>query len=158
MLPPGSATLCNRGFCLKQTGVYRADVFDLFPGTFQTVEMIPRNPGTWLLHCHVTDHVHAGMEATYTVLPREGRTAAERGSRTGRALGTGSGIARASRRVGRGWRPGRCRSQPQRRCSGAGAAQALRVNGLLLQLPVSEIQMTDLYSKIILRETGCFCT
>lgn len=73
MLPPGSATLCNRGFCLKQTGVYRADVFDLFPGTFQTVEMIPRNPGTWLLHCHVTDHIHAGMEATYTVLPREGR-------------------------------------------------------------------------------------
>lgn len=61
-------------FVLKQTGVYRADVFDLFPGTFQTVEMTPRNPGTWLLHCHVTDHIHAGMEATYTVLPKEGRT------------------------------------------------------------------------------------
>uniref|UniRef100_A0A672VBQ4 ferroxidase n=1 Tax=Strigops habroptila TaxID=2489341 RepID=A0A672VBQ4_STRHB len=42
--------------------VYRADVFDLFPGTFQTVEMSPENPGTWLLHCHVTDHIHAGME------------------------------------------------------------------------------------------------
>ena len=55
---------------LKQTGVYRADVFDLFPGTFQTVEMIPQNPGIWLLHCHVTDHIYAGMEATYTVLPK----------------------------------------------------------------------------------------
>ncbi|PKU38524.1 ceruloplasmin [Limosa lapponica baueri] len=54
-------------------GVYRADVFDLFPGTFQTVEMTPQNPGTWLLHCHVTDHIHAGMEVTYTVLPKEGR-------------------------------------------------------------------------------------
>lgn len=60
-------------FVLKQTGVYRADVFDLFPGTSQTVEMTPQNPGTWLLHCHVTDHIHAGMEATYTVLPKEGK-------------------------------------------------------------------------------------
>ncbi|XP_027747661.1 ceruloplasmin isoform X3 [Empidonax traillii] len=61
----------GHSFDYKQTGVYRADVFDLFPGTFQTVEMTPRNPGTWLLHCHVTDHIHAGMEATYTVLPKE---------------------------------------------------------------------------------------
>ena len=25
--------------------------------------------GTWLLHCHVNDHIHAGMMALYTVLP-----------------------------------------------------------------------------------------
>ncbi|XP_040469618.1 ceruloplasmin isoform X2 [Falco naumanni] len=61
----------GHSFDYKQTEVYRADVFDLFPGTFQTVEMTPQNPGTWLLHCHVTDHIHAGMEATYTVLPKE---------------------------------------------------------------------------------------
>ncbi|XP_068001032.1 ceruloplasmin [Melanerpes formicivorus] len=61
----------GHSFDYKQTGVYRSDVFDLFPGTFQTVEMTPQNPGTWLLHCHVTDHIHAGMEATYTVLPKE---------------------------------------------------------------------------------------
>uniref|UniRef100_A0A8B9TGF8 ferroxidase n=1 Tax=Anas platyrhynchos TaxID=8839 RepID=A0A8B9TGF8_ANAPL len=63
----------GHSFDYKQTGVYRADVFDLFPGTFQTVEMIPQNPGIWLLHCHVTDHIYAGMEATYTVLPKEGQ-------------------------------------------------------------------------------------
>lgn len=45
----------------------RADVFDLFPGTFQTVEMVAGNPGTWFLHCHVTDHIHAGMETTFTI-------------------------------------------------------------------------------------------
>ncbi|TFK05327.1 TRAF3-interacting JNK-activating modulator [Platysternon megacephalum] len=61
----------GHSFDYKQTGVYRADVFDLFPGTFQTVEMFPKYPGTWLLHCHVTDHIHGGMEATYTVLPKE---------------------------------------------------------------------------------------
>lgn len=47
--------------------MHRADVFDLFPGTFQTVEMVAGNPGTWLLHCHVTDHIHAGMETTFTI-------------------------------------------------------------------------------------------
>ncbi|KAM9542400.1 ceruloplasmin-like [Guaruba guarouba] len=61
----------GHSFDYKQTEVYRADVFDLFPGTFRTVEMNPQNPGTWLLHCHVTDHIHAGMETTYTVLPKE---------------------------------------------------------------------------------------
>lgn len=34
--------------------------------------MVPRTPGIWLLHCHVTDHIHAGMETTYTVLPNKG--------------------------------------------------------------------------------------
>uniref|UniRef100_A0A3B4GTK6 ferroxidase n=1 Tax=Pundamilia nyererei TaxID=303518 RepID=A0A3B4GTK6_9CICH len=48
-------------------GKPQANVFDLFPGTFQTVEMVAGNPGTWLLHCHVTDHIHAGMETTFTI-------------------------------------------------------------------------------------------
>uniref|UniRef100_A0A8C4SAP0 ferroxidase n=1 Tax=Erpetoichthys calabaricus TaxID=27687 RepID=A0A8C4SAP0_ERPCA len=59
-------------FTYKDGKRYRGDVFDLFPATFQTVEMVMSNPGTWLLHCHVSDHVHAGMETVYTVLPRKG--------------------------------------------------------------------------------------
>ncbi|XP_049599397.1 ferroxidase HEPHL1 isoform X1 [Syngnathus scovelli] len=54
-------------FTYKTDRVHRADVFDLFPGTFQTVEMVAGNPGTWLLHCHVTDHIHAGMETTFII-------------------------------------------------------------------------------------------
>lgn len=46
---------------------HRADVYDLFPGTFKTVELVAGTPGTWLLHCHVTDHIHAGMETTFTI-------------------------------------------------------------------------------------------
>nr|XP_020637515.1 ceruloplasmin [Pogona vitticeps] len=61
----------GHSFNYKQTRTFRTDVFDLFPGTFQTIEMLPNNPGTWLLHCHVTDHIHAGMETTYTVLPQQ---------------------------------------------------------------------------------------
>ena len=30
--------------------------------------MTPKNPGTWLLHCHVHDHLEGGMETRYTVL------------------------------------------------------------------------------------------
>lgn len=51
---------------------YREDVYDLFPGTFQTIELFADHPGTWLLHCHVSDHIHAGMETTYTVLQNLG--------------------------------------------------------------------------------------
>ncbi|XP_043995686.1 ferroxidase HEPHL1 [Gambusia affinis] len=54
-------------FIYRTDHMHRADVFDLFPGTFQTVEMVAANPGTWLLHCHVFDHIHSGMETTYTI-------------------------------------------------------------------------------------------
>uniref|UniRef100_A0A8C2M193 Ceruloplasmin n=1 Tax=Cricetulus griseus TaxID=10029 RepID=A0A8C2M193_CRIGR len=61
----------GHSFRYKHRGIYSSDVFDLFPGTYQTLEMFPQTPGTWLLHCHVTDHVHAGMVTTYTVLPNQ---------------------------------------------------------------------------------------
>uniref|UniRef100_A0A8C8AJW2 ferroxidase n=1 Tax=Otus sunia TaxID=257818 RepID=A0A8C8AJW2_9STRI len=54
-------------FIFKVGKINQRDVYDLFPGTFQTVELIAENPGTWLLHCHVADHIHAGMETTYTI-------------------------------------------------------------------------------------------
>ncbi|XP_068456801.1 ferroxidase HEPHL1 isoform X2 [Clinocottus analis] len=57
-------------FTYKTDYVHRADVFDLFPGIFQTVEMIAGNPGTWLLHCHVTDHIQAGMETTFSIVEK----------------------------------------------------------------------------------------
>ncbi|CAH2246886.1 ceruloplasmin [Pelobates cultripes] len=58
-------------FNFQKDGTFRSDVFDLFPGTFQTVEMVAKVPGTWLLHCHVADHIHAGMETLYTVLEKD---------------------------------------------------------------------------------------
>ena len=49
---------------------HREDVLQLFPGQAEAVEMIADNPGTWLLHCHVLDHIQAGMVTTYTVLEK----------------------------------------------------------------------------------------
>ncbi|XP_051718062.1 ferroxidase HEPHL1-like isoform X3 [Ctenopharyngodon idella] len=57
----------SQSFIYKTDHSHRADVYDLFPGTFQTIELIAGSPGQWLLHCHVTDHIYAGMEALLTV-------------------------------------------------------------------------------------------
>ncbi|XP_069825746.1 ferroxidase HEPHL1 isoform X1 [Dendropsophus ebraccatus] len=62
-----------QSFLYKKDKTHRADVFDLFPGTFQTIELVAGNPGTWLLHCHVSDHIHAGMETTFTVKKKSGK-------------------------------------------------------------------------------------
>jgi manganese oxidase len=47
--------------------VRTADVIELLPGSMVTVDMLADNPGTWLFHCHVADHMEAGMMATYTI-------------------------------------------------------------------------------------------
>jgi len=46
----------------------RSDVERLLPGAMITVDMIPEMTGQWLWHCHVADHVGAGMMGYYTVV------------------------------------------------------------------------------------------
>jgi FtsP/CotA-like multicopper oxidase with cupredoxin domain len=48
---------------------HRADVGALFPATTAVYDMTPDDPGTWMFHCHVNDHIVAGMIAQYTVDP-----------------------------------------------------------------------------------------
>jgi len=45
----------------------REDVVQLLPASMLTADMQPDNVGTWLFHCHVNDHILAGMQALYTV-------------------------------------------------------------------------------------------
>jgi manganese oxidase len=45
------------------------DVIELLPASMKVVDMLPDNPGVWMLHCHVNDHIIAGMQALYTVQP-----------------------------------------------------------------------------------------
>jgi FtsP/CotA-like multicopper oxidase with cupredoxin domain len=47
----------------------RTDIIELLPGSMRVVDMIPDNPGTWLYHCHVNDHITAGMLARFRVVP-----------------------------------------------------------------------------------------
>ena len=45
----------------------KTDVVSVFPATMVTADMVPDNVGTWYFHCHVNDHLIAGMSALYTV-------------------------------------------------------------------------------------------
>jgi hephaestin len=45
----------------------RTDTVSLLPGTMFQGDMNPDDPGTWLFHCHVNDHIIAGMMARYRV-------------------------------------------------------------------------------------------
>jgi len=54
------------GNVVKERG-FATDVLELLPGSMHTVDMVPDNPGSWMFHCHVTDHIRGGMTATYTV-------------------------------------------------------------------------------------------
>jgi len=45
------------------------DVVTLLPAQMLTVDMVPDDPGTWLFHCHIDEHMDAGMVAMYKVEP-----------------------------------------------------------------------------------------
>jgi FtsP/CotA-like multicopper oxidase with cupredoxin domain len=57
------------GNSVLMNGMNRADMIQLLPGGMTQVDMTPDNPGTWLFHCHVNDHILAGMQTLYEVLP-----------------------------------------------------------------------------------------
>lgn len=50
-------------------GGQRTDVLQIGPAQMKTVDMIPDDPGTWMFHCHVDEHMQAGMVALYKVEP-----------------------------------------------------------------------------------------
>ncbi|HET7855846.1 MAG TPA: multicopper oxidase domain-containing protein [Gaiellaceae bacterium] len=47
----------------------RSDVIELLPASMKVFDMTPDADGTWLFHCHVNDHISAGMLALFTVNP-----------------------------------------------------------------------------------------
>lgn len=50
-------------------GGHRTDTFSLLPAQFVTADMVPDNVGMWMFHCHVDEHMEAGMTAMYEVVP-----------------------------------------------------------------------------------------
>jgi len=47
----------------------RRDTIGVLPLGTETADMVPDAPGLWLFHCHIDDHMEAGMMARYEVLP-----------------------------------------------------------------------------------------
>ena len=45
----------------------RLDVTEVLPAATKTLDMVPDVDGIWMYHCHVNDHISAGMMSTFTV-------------------------------------------------------------------------------------------
>lgn len=41
---------------------HRTDVAHIFPATFVTAEMVPQEPGTWLISCQVNSHLQGEIQ------------------------------------------------------------------------------------------------
>jgi manganese oxidase len=48
---------------------HRTDILSLAPAQFLVADMVPDNVGIWMFHCHLSDHMKAGMMTDYEVLP-----------------------------------------------------------------------------------------
>jgi FtsP/CotA-like multicopper oxidase with cupredoxin domain len=50
-------------------GSLPSDNVDLLPAQGTSFEFVEDNAGSWMLHCHIVDHVVDGMFAFYEVAP-----------------------------------------------------------------------------------------
>jgi hypothetical protein len=46
----------------------RTDTVSLLPATMIVADMVPDDSGIWLFHCHVNDHIRAGMLTRYRIV------------------------------------------------------------------------------------------
>jgi hypothetical protein len=60
------------GMRVVEDGRRRTDVVELLPASMIVADMVADNPGSWLFHCHLADHMTEGMFARVTVHPRNG--------------------------------------------------------------------------------------
>jgi FtsP/CotA-like multicopper oxidase with cupredoxin domain len=59
------------GLRVLEEGRRRTDVVELLPATMTVADMTADNPGTWLFHCHVAEHMMEGMFAPMVVHPKD---------------------------------------------------------------------------------------
>jgi hypothetical protein len=60
------------GLRVIEDGRRRTDVVELLPATMKVADLLADNPGTWLFHCHVAEHMREGMFAPVVVHAKSG--------------------------------------------------------------------------------------
>ena len=65
------------GMTVVEDGRRRTDVIELLPASMKVADMVADNPGTWLFHCHVAEHMEEGMFARFIVHPNGSKGAAK---------------------------------------------------------------------------------
>lgn len=63
------------GLRVIEDGHRRTDNVELLPASMKVADMVADNPGSWLLHCHVAEHMTEGMFARVTVHPKDSKGA-----------------------------------------------------------------------------------
>ena len=61
------------GLRVIEEGRRRTDVVELLPASMKIADMEADNPGSWLFHCHVAEHMMEGMFARFVVYPKGGK-------------------------------------------------------------------------------------
>jgi len=59
------------GLRVVEDGRRRTDVVELLPASMKIADMVADDPGAWLFHCHVEEHMAGGMFARVTVYPKD---------------------------------------------------------------------------------------
>jgi len=59
------------GLRVIEDGRRRTDVVELLPASMKIADMVADDPGNWLFHCHVEEHMAGGMFARVTVYPKD---------------------------------------------------------------------------------------
>lgn len=54
-----------------EEGRRRTDVIELLPATMKVADLLADNPGSWLFHCHVAEHMREGMFARFNIYARD---------------------------------------------------------------------------------------
>lgn len=58
------------GARVVEDGRRRTDSVELLPASMKVADMVADNPGQWLFHCHVAEHMQEGMFARFTIHPK----------------------------------------------------------------------------------------
>ncbi|XP_004606640.3 coagulation factor VIII isoform X1 [Sorex araneus] len=58
-------------FTVRKTEEYKMAVYNLYPGIFETVEMLPSKVGIWRIECLIGEHLQAGMSTLFLVYSKE---------------------------------------------------------------------------------------
>nr|XP_004672704.2 coagulation factor VIII isoform X1 [Jaculus jaculus] len=58
-------------FTVRKKEEYKMAVYSLYPGVFETVEMLPSKAGIWRVECLIGEHLHAGMSTLFLVYSKQ---------------------------------------------------------------------------------------
>ncbi|XP_052027783.1 coagulation factor VIII isoform X6 [Apodemus sylvaticus] len=58
-------------FTVRKKEEYKMAVYNLYPGVFETLEMIPSRAGIWRIECLIGEHLQAGMSTLFLVYSKQ---------------------------------------------------------------------------------------